>query len=131
MLAAAILMITMGTRQTLGLFMSALNTSTDLGIGAIRFAMAGRELIWGVARNRYLGPWRTRWQQGPAVREACRFNRARGAIVPLRCLGLARCDILAHSPGLTTVDPNALRIFSGEPVAFAFFIAIGQTPHRA
>jgi hypothetical protein len=38
--AAAILMITMGARQSLGLFVSPLNTGTGLGIVAISFAMA-------------------------------------------------------------------------------------------
>jgi MFS family permease len=48
--AAAILMITMGARQTMGLFMSPLNSSTHLGIGAISFAMAVGQLMWGVAQ---------------------------------------------------------------------------------
>ncbi|MDB5854693.1 MAG: transporter [Herminiimonas sp.] len=48
--AAAILMITMGLRQTMGLFMSPLNTSTHLGIGAISLAMAVGQLMWGVAQ---------------------------------------------------------------------------------
>jgi len=33
--AAALLMVTMGTRQSLGLFVSPLNTSTGLGIATI------------------------------------------------------------------------------------------------
>ena len=48
--AAAILMITMGARQTMGLFVSPLNSSTHLGIGAISFAMAVGQLMWGVAQ---------------------------------------------------------------------------------
>src|SRR5271168_5223219 len=46
--AAAILMVTMGTRQSLGLFISPLKSSTGLGIGAISLALAVAQLIWGL-----------------------------------------------------------------------------------
>lgn len=45
--AAAILMITMGARQSQGLFVSPLNTSTGLGIATISFALAIGQFIWG------------------------------------------------------------------------------------
>ncbi len=48
--AAVILMITMGSRQTLGLFISPLNTSTGLGIVAISFAMAIGQFVWGATQ---------------------------------------------------------------------------------
>jgi len=48
--AAAILMVTMGARQSLGLFVSPLNTSTGLGITTISFALAVAQLMWGVAQ---------------------------------------------------------------------------------
>jgi MFS family permease len=48
--AAAILMITMGARQTTGLFLSPLNTSTHLGIVSISFAMAVGQFMWGAAQ---------------------------------------------------------------------------------
>jgi MFS family permease len=48
--AAAILMITMGTRQSLGLFVSPLNSSTGLGIVAISFAMAVGQFVWGASQ---------------------------------------------------------------------------------
>ena len=38
--AAGIMMVTMGARQSLGLFVSPLNTSTGLGVAAISFALA-------------------------------------------------------------------------------------------
>jgi MFS family permease len=46
--AAAILMVTMGARQSLGLFISPLNTSTGLGITTISLAFAVAQLMWGV-----------------------------------------------------------------------------------
>lgn len=48
--AAAILMITMGARLTTGLFVSPINTSTQLGIVTISFAMAVGQFVWGAAQ---------------------------------------------------------------------------------
>jgi len=46
--AASILMVTMGARQSLGLFISPLNSSTGLGITTISLALAVAQLMWGV-----------------------------------------------------------------------------------
>jgi MFS family permease len=46
--AAAILMVTMGARQSLGLFVSPLNSATGLGIATISLALAIGQLMWGV-----------------------------------------------------------------------------------
>jgi predicted MFS family arabinose efflux permease len=48
--AAAILMVTMGVRQSLGLFVAPLNTSTGLGIVTISFAMAINQFVWGAVQ---------------------------------------------------------------------------------
>ena len=48
--AAAILMITMGARQSMGLFVSPLNSATGLGIVAISFAMAVGQFTWGASQ---------------------------------------------------------------------------------
>ena len=48
--AAAILMITMGARQSTGLFISPINTSTGLGIVSISFALAIGQFVWGAAQ---------------------------------------------------------------------------------
>jgi MFS family permease len=48
--AAAILMVTMGTRQSLGLFVSPLNTTTGLGIVTISFALAVGQFTWGAVQ---------------------------------------------------------------------------------
>ena len=48
--AAAVLMVTMGTRQSLGLFVSPINTSTGLGIASISFALAVGQFMWGLAQ---------------------------------------------------------------------------------
>ncbi len=48
--AGAILMITMGARQSTGLFLSPINTSTGLGIVSISFALAIGQFTWGAAQ---------------------------------------------------------------------------------
>lgn len=45
--AAGILMVTMGIRQSFGLIVSPLNTSTGLGIATISFALALGQFAWG------------------------------------------------------------------------------------
>ena len=50
LLAAAMLMITMGARQSLGLFVSPLNTATGLGIASISLAMAIGQFMWGAVQ---------------------------------------------------------------------------------
>jgi predicted MFS family arabinose efflux permease len=45
--AAAILMVTMGARQSMGLFISPLNSSTGLGIATISLALAVGQFTWG------------------------------------------------------------------------------------
>ncbi len=48
--AAAIIMIINGTRQTMGLFISPLNSSTGLGIISISLAMVVGQFVWGAAQ---------------------------------------------------------------------------------
>ena len=45
--AAGILMVSMGARQSLGLFLSPLNTTTGLGVVSISLAMAVGQFTWG------------------------------------------------------------------------------------
>ncbi|RZI99736.1 MAG: MFS transporter, partial [Haliea sp.] len=42
--------LTMGARQTMGLFLSPLNTSTGLGLGSISLAFAFGQLWWGLTQ---------------------------------------------------------------------------------
>jgi MFS family permease len=48
--AAAILMITMGMRQSLGLFIAPIIETTGVGYAAMSFALAIGQLMWGVAQ---------------------------------------------------------------------------------
>ncbi|WP_313296599.1 MFS transporter [Diaphorobacter sp.] len=63
LVASVILMITMGSRQSLGLFLSPINTHTGLGVAKISFAMAGAQLVWGAIQPVF-GAMADRW--GPA-----------------------------------------------------------------
>lgn len=48
--AAGVLAVTMGARQSLGLFFSPLNTATGLGIANISLAMAVGQFMWGAVQ---------------------------------------------------------------------------------
>ena len=48
--AAAILMVTFGVRQSIGLYVSPLNTATGLGIANISLALAVGQFVWGASQ---------------------------------------------------------------------------------
>ena len=48
--AAGTCALTMGTRQTMGLFLSPMNTATGLGVGSISLAFAFGQLWWGLTQ---------------------------------------------------------------------------------
>src|SRR5512141_1061630 len=87
--AAAILMVTMGARQSLGLFVSPLNTTTGLGITAISLALAVAQFTWGAAQP-IAGPLADRYGPGPVL----------VAGLVLLALGLAIAPLLASGWGL-------------------------------
>lgn len=114
--AAVILLITMGARQTLGLFVAPLNRATGLGIVAISFAMAIGQFVWGLAQPIF----------GAA---ADRFGSRR--------VLLAGALTLAAGAALTTVVSNELGLILSIGVLFAagaaagsFSILIGATARR-
>ncbi len=66
LVAAAILMITMGSRQSLGLFVSPLNTHTGLGVAGISLAMAVAQFVWGAVQPVF-GAIADRWGPGRVI----------------------------------------------------------------
>jgi predicted MFS family arabinose efflux permease len=48
--AAAILMVTMGVRQSFGLFVSPLNSATGVGVATVSLALAIGQFTWGAAQ---------------------------------------------------------------------------------
>lgn len=87
--AAAMLMVTMGIRQTQGLFLLPIAGSTGVGVVTISFAMAVGQFIWGAA-------------QPIAGAMADRFGAARVLIggVLILALGSALTPLLTSSAGL-------------------------------
>lgn len=66
LVASVILMVTMGARQSMGLFLSPLNTHTGLGIANISFAMAVAQLVWGAVQPVF-GAVADRWGPGRVI----------------------------------------------------------------
>lgn len=58
--AAAILMMTMGARQSLGLFVGPLDAATGLGIASVSLAFAVSQFVWGAAQPVF-GALAERW----------------------------------------------------------------------
>ena len=48
--AAVVLMVTMGMRQSLGLYIAPIIETTHVGYAAMSFALAVGQLMWGVAQ---------------------------------------------------------------------------------
>ncbi|MDO5694064.1 MAG: MFS transporter [Pseudomonadota bacterium] len=80
--AAGILMVTMGARQSLGLFVGPLNTSTGLGIVAISFAMAVAQFTWGAIQP-LAGAAADRWGPRPVLLAGIVVMALGSAITPL------------------------------------------------
>ena len=114
--AAGILMITMGARQSIGLFVGPINTSTGLGIATISFALAIAQFTWGAVQP-LAGAAADRW--GPrAVLIGGVFMLAVGtALTPLMGIG----------PGL--IFAQGLLVAAGAG-AGSFSVLIGAAAQR-
>ena len=111
--AAAILMVMMGTRQSLGLFVSPLNTSTGLGIVAISLAMAIGQFVWGAVQP-IAGAFTDRYGPGRVL--------ATGILV--LALGSALTTFVSSSFGLAVTLGVLAAAGSG---AASFSVLIGAT----
>ncbi|TVT76365.1 MAG: MFS transporter [Denitromonas halophila] len=80
--AAGLLAITMGGRQTLGLFVSPINTSTGLGITTISFAMAVAQFVWGAIQP-VAGAVADRYGPGRALAAGILLMAAGAALTPM------------------------------------------------
>jgi predicted MFS family arabinose efflux permease len=88
--ASVILMITMGIRLSLGLYLSPINTSTGLGIASISLALAVGQFMWGASQPVF-GALADRYGPGGAL-----FS---GAVMMV--LGLALTPYMDSQWGLT------------------------------
>lgn len=80
--AAGILMVTMGSRQSLGLFLGPINTATGLGIVTISFAMAVAQFTWGAVQP-LAGAAADRWGPRPVLLVGIVMLAVGSAITPL------------------------------------------------
>jgi predicted MFS family arabinose efflux permease len=114
--AAAMLMITMGARQSQGLFVFPISGSTGVGIAAISFAMAVGQFVWGAVAP-------------IAGMLADRFGSARvlvGGVLVL-ALGTALTPLLATSSGLILTIGILSALGSG---AGSFSMLVGTVMKR-
>lgn len=81
LVAAATMMITMGARQSLGLFVSPLNTSTGLGIANISLAMAVAQFAWGAVQP-FAGAAADRYGPGRVIATGVLLLALGSAITP-------------------------------------------------
>jgi MFS family permease len=114
--AAAILMVTMGARQSMGLFVSPLNTSTGLGITTISLALAIAQFTWGLAQP-VAGAVADRYGPGPVLI----------AGIVLLSLGMAVAPFLTSGWGLILSLGILSAIGSG---AGSFSVLIGAAAQR-
>ena len=114
--AASVLMITMGMRMSLGLFVQPMVRDTALSIGGISFAMAVTQLMWGVSQplagamaDRY-GAWPVLWS---------------GTL--LLALGCALVPLMPTQWGITLTMGVMIAFGAG---AGSFSILISQVAHK-
>lgn len=81
--AAGILMLTMGVRNSMGLFVGPLNTATGLGIVSISFAMAVGQFVWGAVQP-FAGIAADRWGARAVLVTGVLMLAAGTALVPLQ-----------------------------------------------
>ncbi len=85
--AAGILLVTMGARQSMGLFVSPLNSATGLGIATISLAMAVAQFAWGAIQP-VAGAVADRHGAGPVLVGALVLLALGSAITPFMDSGL-------------------------------------------
>jgi predicted MFS family arabinose efflux permease len=107
LIAAAVLMITMGARQSLGLFVSPMNTTTGLGIVTISLALGIGQFIWGAVQP-IAGAFADRYGPGRVLAAGIIVLALGTALTPLASSGLALMMVL----GLLTAAGSGAASFS-------------------
>jgi MFS family permease len=114
--AAALLMITMGARQSMGMFISPLNTATGLGIASISLSLAIGQLVWGAIQP-VAGAFADRFGHGRVL--------AMGAV--LLAFGFVVTPLMTSSIGLS-ISIGVL-MASGSGLG-SFSVLIGAAAHH-
>ena len=110
------LMVTMGARQSMGLFVSPMNISTGLGVVTISFAMAINQFVWGAVQP-FTGALADRYGAG----------RVLVAGVLIFALGSALTPEVTTSLGLVLTIGLLSAVGSG---AVSFSVLIGAVSRR-
>jgi predicted MFS family arabinose efflux permease len=87
LVAAALLMITNGARQSLGLFVSPINTTTGMGIVTISFALGVSQFVWGAVQP-IAGAFADRYGPGRVLATGIVILAVGTALTPLVSGGL-------------------------------------------
>jgi predicted MFS family arabinose efflux permease len=116
LVAAAILLVTMGARQSLGLFVAPINASTGLGLAAISFALALGQFVWGAVQP---------LAGALADRHGAGWVLAGGVL--LLALGSALTPLMGHASGLVLTLGILSAAGSG---AGSFSVLIGAAAQR-
>ncbi|MEK0417492.1 MAG: hypothetical protein RI949_1498 [Pseudomonadota bacterium] len=86
--AGSILAITMGARQSMGLFLGPMNTDTGLGIATLSLAMAVGQFVWGAVQP-VAGAMADRWGPRPVLLGGIIIMALGTALTPFSHSGLA------------------------------------------
>ena len=116
LVASAIMMVTMGARQSLGLLVSPINTTTGLGITTISLAMATGQFIWGAVQP-FAGAAADRYGPGRVL--------ATGIV--LLAMGTALTPLMSSGWGLNFSIGILLAAGAG---AASFSVLIGAAAQR-
>ena len=111
--ATATLLITMGIRQSMGLYVQPIAQDTGLGIVSISFALAVGQLVWGAVQPAF-GAWAD--QRGP--------GRVLGVGALLLCAGCVLAPLMASGWGLVLTLGLLTAAGAG---AGSFSVLIGAT----
>src|SRR5688572_747020 len=105
--AAGILMVTMGARQSLGLFVNPIADGTGLGIAAISFALAVSQFTWGLAQP-LAGAAADRWGPAPVLVVGIVLLALGSALTPLLATGVG----LVFAIGMLSAVGSGIGSFS-------------------
>jgi predicted MFS family arabinose efflux permease len=107
LLAAGIMLVTMGARQSVGLFVGPLNTSTGLGIATISLALAIGQFTWGAIQP-IAGALADRYGPRPVLVAGVLLMAAGSAVTPFMDSGFG----LIVSLGLMSTIGSGASSFS-------------------
>ncbi|HCG52735.1 MAG TPA: MFS transporter [Betaproteobacteria bacterium] len=113
---AALLMVTMGARQSMGMFISPMNTATALGIASISLSLAIGQLVWGAVQP-VAGAFADRYGHGRVL--------VIGAVV--LALGYVITPLMTSHVGLAFSIGVLMAAGSG---LGSFSVLIGATAHH-